>query len=136
MLNYTVYKYNKHNLIEFQVVKKISWLCNYKYSKHYRKAYFYTKGNLNQITKETLDKEYKNFKIISSLVFFKESKYYSIYSDGKEIYSKFFNKNKNSTFESETLLQIGNSYIKKYTLDKKGKKEKQIQIFTKSDGKR
>lgn len=127
----SLYRYDQQNRIESQIVYNLNWGCKYKYMLNYRKVYYFSK-NTKQITKQKLINN--NFEMVSSLVDFNGSKYYVQYLNGKEIYTKFFNKNKKSTFEKKVLLNIGDSSIKELKFKKQGKIEKNIEIITKQNG--
>lgn len=130
--NRIIYKYDQSNRIESQVIYKLNWGCKYKYTSNYRKVYYYHNKNVNQIAKEELlNNKYEK---VSSLVNFNGSKYYAQYVDGKEFYTKFFNKNKIVTFETKTLLSVGDSSIKEMKFTKKGKTERHLKITTKQNG--
>lgn len=127
----SLYRYDQQNRIESQIVYNLNWGCKYKYILNYRKVYYYAK-NTKQITKQKLINN--DFEMVSSLVDFNGSKYYVKYLNGKEIYTKFFNKNKKSTFETKVLLKIGDSSIKELKFKKQGNIEKHIEIITKQNG--
>ena len=127
----SVHKYDINNRIESQNIIGMNWGCIYKYKGNYRKVYYSTLNiQWNQIIKE----EFINnkYEMISSLTLAKKLRVYCKYLNGKEIYSKIFNKN--TTFATKTLLSIGSSSIQETIFTKDNKIEKNIQIITKQDG--